>query len=934
MGRSRTGIRFGSYELRANSRELYKLGMKLKLRPQPFQVLNLLLDRAGEVVTREQLRQELWPSDTFVDFEHSLNTAIKELRAVLDDSASNPRYVETLPKLGYRFIHPVEAPAATEPEISAAFPAPASAPSTPLPAPQPVAARNWAWGSIATAVLLILAITFVLFRLGLLFHRSPGGSTSAALKPRPSIAVLGFKNLSNKPTDDWMSTAMAEMLGAELASGQQIRVIPSENIAHMKLDLTLAPADTFGQATLSQIHDNLGTDMIASGSYLALSDGSKTKLRIVLQVQDTRTGETIAAITEDGSEVDLPQLVSSGSDELRRTLGVGTLSAPAAREARASIPANAEAERLYAEGLADLQRFDALAARAAFEKAIAADPNHALSHSALSETLARLGYDSLAQEEARKALDLSSNLSRENKLSIQGRYQELTHNRDAALATYRTLYNFFPDSLDYGLRLAGAEILSGHPADALQTISALRKLPSPSGNDPGIDLEESSAAERLGDMVRSQKAAAAAIARANKLGSRLLLAKALVGESWAWSNLGDYDKSIDDETRAREIHVAVGDTFDATIETLGIGISHQKMGDLPGARKSYEDALAEFQNLGAQWEIASCSNHLGELFQEMGDLDKASASFEQALRIHRSLNDKRGTAAVLDNLSTVKLPIGQVVQAQQMKEESLKIFQEIGDKRGASIAMTNLGEVLFQRGDLAGAKQKFVQSLADKRALSYKSGVGYALIDLAIVQTAGDDLKDALSSAQESLTIREEIKQQVYSAESEVELADIAIEQSRPADAEALARKAISVLDKEKAIGSSTRAYVELARSLLAGGKLQEAEMAAEHAGALAQQGSDRILSATAALVQAEVATRSGKSSESERSLRALSERLSHDGYLALTLDARLLLAQAELQSGRSSLARADLAKLQSTARSSGFLLIARKASASLTQAH
>jgi len=100
---------FGPFELRSRSRELYKHGVKLRLRPQPFQILNELLNRSGELVTREELRDRLWSSETFVDFEQSLNTSIKELRAVLGDSATEPRYVETLPRLGYRFIAKAEA---------------------------------------------------------------------------------------------------------------------------------------------------------------------------------------------------------------------------------------------------------------------------------------------------------------------------------------------------------------------------------------------------------------------------------------------------------------------------------------------------------------------------------------------------------------------------------------------------------------------------------------------------------------------------------------------------------------------------------------------------------------------------------------------------------------------------------------------------------
>jgi cholera toxin transcriptional activator len=101
-------VRFGLFELDLSAGELRKSGIKLRLQGQPFQVLTLLLERAGEVVTREELQQKLWPSDTFVDFDHSLNTTINKVREALGDSASSPRYVETLARRGYRFIAPVQ----------------------------------------------------------------------------------------------------------------------------------------------------------------------------------------------------------------------------------------------------------------------------------------------------------------------------------------------------------------------------------------------------------------------------------------------------------------------------------------------------------------------------------------------------------------------------------------------------------------------------------------------------------------------------------------------------------------------------------------------------------------------------------------------------------------------------------------------------------
>src|SRR6266436_10416158 len=109
--------RFGAFEVDLRSGEVHKHGIRLKLQDQPFQVLSLLLEHEGDVVTREELRQKLWPADTFVDFDNGLNTAIKKLRDTLSDSADSPRFIETLPKRGYRFIYPVNgarAPAAVQ----------------------------------------------------------------------------------------------------------------------------------------------------------------------------------------------------------------------------------------------------------------------------------------------------------------------------------------------------------------------------------------------------------------------------------------------------------------------------------------------------------------------------------------------------------------------------------------------------------------------------------------------------------------------------------------------------------------------------------------------------------------------------------------------------------------------------------------------------
>jgi len=131
--RSANLVRFDAFEVDLRAEELYKAGRKIKLQVQPFHVLAILLESPGEVITREEMRERLWPADTFVDFDHSLNTAVKKLRQALGDDKKKPRYVETLPKRGYRFLGTVKLPAAAKESATtrAVGPAKRAAPRSP-----------------------------------------------------------------------------------------------------------------------------------------------------------------------------------------------------------------------------------------------------------------------------------------------------------------------------------------------------------------------------------------------------------------------------------------------------------------------------------------------------------------------------------------------------------------------------------------------------------------------------------------------------------------------------------------------------------------------------------------------------------------------------------------------------------------------------------
>ena len=186
------------------------------------------------------------------------------------------------------------------------------------------------------------------------------------------------------------------------------------------MDLAAGDEEGIAADALTRIRTTLGTDVIVVGSYLAVGETSGSQIRVDLRVQDAKSGEIIAAVTETGTEAELLTLVSRLGSVLRARLGVGELSASQASGMRASLPSDPVAARAYADGLGQLRRSENLAARDLLLKAIAAEPGYPLAHSALAAAWSALGYDTRAADAAKRAFDLSEKLSREERLSIEG----------------------------------------------------------------------------------------------------------------------------------------------------------------------------------------------------------------------------------------------------------------------------------------------------------------------------------------------------------------------------------------------------------------------------------------------------------------------------------------------------------------------------------
>ena len=360
-------VRFGVFEFDRRTGELRKHGLRIKLKGQPVDVLLMLLERPGELVTREELQKRLWPVDTYVDFEHSLNAAIKRLRAALGDTAESPRFVETLARRGYRFIAPLIQVAETQPVNDVPAPAPQS--------PPPAGRRRTVL--MATVAFASVFLAIVASNLHSLRDALRAGSDSDAIR---SLAVLPLANLSGDPDQDFFVDGMADALRQRLESIRALRVISRTSSMHYRGN----------SKPLPEIARELNVDGVVEGSVLRSGD----RVRITVELIRVASNSRLWSNSYEGDLRDVFALQGEVAgrivDEIRVTL------TPPDRARLAHVRTSSpDAYLAYSKG-----RFfwnkrtgeDMKKAILEFQQAIAKDPNYALAYDGLADCWVALGW--------------------------------------------------------------------------------------------------------------------------------------------------------------------------------------------------------------------------------------------------------------------------------------------------------------------------------------------------------------------------------------------------------------------------------------------------------------------------------------------------------------------------------------------------------------
>jgi tetratricopeptide (TPR) repeat protein len=692
--------------------------------------------------------------------------------------------------------------------------------------------------------------------------------------------VLPGRDLAPRPETGWLSPALAEILGRELGRDEVLRLARGDQVAQTVADLGLAGDAPIAPA-LGRLRLSLAADLVVSSSYeVKPRAGQRARLRVALELWDAAAGGRLASLTEEGDDDHLLDILSRAGARLRREL---SLQPAPPEQGPPAFPTNPEAARAYAEGLQQMRALDPAGARASLSRAAALEPQSAYVHAALADVLRHLGFVEQARVAAQRAFELSAPLGRSERLWFEGLYRELQRNWDRAIEIERALFTFFPDDVDYGLRLASAQVAANKSKDALATLQKLHQLPPPSGDDPRIDSTEAEADATVSDFEASLSAARRAYTKGATRGARLIVARGKSSEGQALLNLGRPDEAVAALREALGTFRAAGDASGEVRVLQRLGFVHADGGDLEGARREFGEALGISQRRANQLEIAALTDNLGVLLHRMRDLAGARRKYEESLAVKQRFSAPRMEAITLGNIAIVCMDQGDLEGALSNIERGLAKAREVGLKHAVAQELAIASRIRLQRGELGRARELAQESVAIEKEIHSRKGP--ARDALARVLLAQGNPREAERAARESLQAQLQAKAKDDAVGAALLLSRALLSQGRPDDA----RRVFDSLPADGRLNPTSQQALVFARALVDGLSGVRVEGAVQD-------------------------------------LRAVLAEQLQSGYLADAFETRLALGEIEVKRGQLRAGRSDLKALAADARARGFVTMALEA--------
>jgi DNA-binding winged helix-turn-helix (wHTH) protein/TolB-like protein/Tfp pilus assembly protein PilF len=775
--------RFKDFELEPDERRLSGAGKPIALTPKVFDTLVLLVERAGHVVSKDELMRLLWPRG-YVD-ESNLTKHIWLIRRALGEGDHDSRFIETVPKLGYRFVAPVETtpyPTAAAPEPWGPGPAPSETAAAP-PAAGPVSEQAPRVARRAVAKIRphpwLLALGVVALLIIAIAWRLTTRQTASPLAGQAgrSVAFVGFSNLSGSAKDAWLAPALTEMLGTELNVAQDLHVVPDELVRDASIDVGPPAAGGYATQTLARLHRRLDADYVISGSYLVSGAADNAPLRVDIALQDARNGVMLASVSNQSSLGELTALVAKIGVRLRDKLGILSPGGQALGLVANEQPPNVDVARRMGFALDALQHYDPARARDELIEAIAQAPGYAPAYAYLAQSWSALGYHDKALAAAGQAAQNSANLPLEQRLLTEAVLETERSDRAKAVDAWQALANLKPLNPEYRLHQIDAQIAAGAAAQAQLTLENLRRLPDMAG-DARTELAAARLAAAADDSKGEDDHAANALRLAQQHDAVGLVADARLELAAAQTHLGQRDASRVNLAAAIETYRSIRNPRgEAEARRLLAGV----LADLDrgqDAREEYQRALALDQGLGDVGGVARIYRNLSEMLWVSGDRDGAQAAARHSLELSRETGDLHLQAWTLRALATIASDEAMGDDVMQEYREVTALTGRSGDRGGHAWSLATYADAERLRGELDQARVTCEQSNAEAKALSDPQFAVYSGFTCALVAVDRGETVSATTALQAAMRQAATTGNAIYSNNALMMLAQLDMDET------------------------------------------------------------------------------------------------------------------------------------------------------------
>jgi len=711
------------------------------------------------------------------------------------------------------------------------------------------------WGQTIPWPLLTGIVTvIILATVGYIFRDKLFSSTEKS-GPALSLAVMPFRNASGDTSWDWLGPSLADMLSTDVGQSSHLRTITSNRVQQVYHDLRINPNLGADPSTLNRIAEFTNADTLVYGQYTKLGD----QIRIDATLQDRKHNRVVQVKSQAASQNELSQAVDRLADSIRQNLSLSSDLVKELRNQSFKPTSNSvDALRDYNEGLQLLRQGNNLEAQKRLQAATAEDPQFAIAFSRLGEAYSDLGYDTEAEQAARRAVELSQALPLAEKYLIEASLARVTKDNQKALSAYANLEKSFPDNMD--------------------VLFALGSLYEDAG-----DLDK---ARSYYDKILH--------ADDKNLDTLLAMGRVEIKS-------GNPQQGLEPLDRARHLAIDFDNQEQLALILQATGIAYKLMNKPTEALRNYQDSIAINQRLGQRRGVAASLAEIAQVQLTLGKQDAALAAYNQALKIRQEIGAKKEAGDTLIDLADLYLERGQSDQALQALKESLQIQRDANDETYQALCLNNIANAYAQKGENEDALTYLQQALQIREKLNVPGNIAETLENLGASYTALGQYDKAMASYMRGLDIYRKSDDKVGAARLSRDMGLIFEYQGRVGPAVGALQDSVKTFrDQGDRSSNMAQSLSDLIEALAEAGRGAEALKSVDEAQTLTRSLKNDALSASVLNSQGDAYFYQGDFKSAKGSYQQALTLASHSKDKDTLLNARMNLAKAAIAEGHA----------------------------------